>query len=74
MADVARITVPVLIVQGDLDRVMPSAATGSRLAVMLADPRLVVVPDGPHAIIWTHAAEVNRALLGFLLALLPPVR
>jgi len=74
VADVARITVPVLIVQGDLDRVMPSAATGSRLAVMLADPRLVVVPDGPHAIIWTHAAEVNRALLGFLLALLPPVR
>ena len=74
VADVARITVPVLIVQGDLDRVMPSAATGSRLAVMLADPRLVVIPDGPHAIIWTHAAEVNRALLGFLHALLPLVR
>jgi len=71
-ADVARITVPVLIVQGDQDRVMPSPATGSRLAVMLADPRLVVIPDGPHAIIWTHAAEVNQALLGFLLALLPP--
>jgi len=48
---------------------MPPAATGSRLAVMLADPRLVVIPDGPHAIIWTHAAEVNRALLGFLRAL-----
>jgi non-heme chloroperoxidase len=74
VADVARITVPVLIVQGDQDRVMPPAATGSRLAVMLADPRLVVIPDGPHAIIWTHAAEVNRAFLGFLHALLPPVR
>jgi len=69
VADVARITVPVLIVQGDQDRVMPPAATGSRLAVMLADPRLVVIPDGPHAIIWTHAAEVNRALLCFLRAL-----
>jgi non-heme chloroperoxidase len=69
VADVARITVPVLIVQGDQDRVMPPAATGSRLDVMLADPRLVVIPDGPHAIIWTHAAEVNRALLGFLRAL-----
>jgi non-heme chloroperoxidase len=33
---------------------------------MLADPRLVVIPEGPHAITWTHAAEVNRALLGFL--------
>jgi len=69
VADVARITVPVLIVQGDQDRVMSPAATGSRLAVMLADPRLVVIPDGPHAIIWTHAAEVNRALLCFLRAL-----
>jgi non-heme chloroperoxidase len=65
-ADLARITVPVLIVQGDQDRVMPPGATGNRLAVMLADPRLVVIPEGPHAIIWTHAAEVNRALLGFL--------
>jgi non-heme chloroperoxidase len=74
VADVAGITVPVLIVQGDQDRVMPPAATGSRLAVMLADPRLVVIPDGPHAIIWTHAAEVNRALLGFLRALSPRVR
>jgi non-heme chloroperoxidase len=74
VADVARITIPVLIVQGDQDRVMPPAATGSRLAVMLADPRLVVIPDGPRAIIWTHAAEVNRALLGFLRALSPRVR
>jgi non-heme chloroperoxidase len=70
-ADVARITVPVLIVQGAQDRVMPPGATGNRLGVLLADGRLVVILEGPHAIIWTHAAEVNRALLGFLRALLP---
>jgi non-heme chloroperoxidase len=68
-ADLARITIPVLIVQGAQDRVMPLAATGNRLAVLLADARLVVIPEGPHAIIWTHAAEVNRALVGFLGAL-----
>ena len=73
-ADLARITVPVLIVQGAQDRVMPPGATGNRLAVLLADARLVVIPDGPHAIIWTHAAEVNQALLGFLRALLPAAR
>ena len=67
-ADLSRITVPVLIVQGDQDRVMPPGATGDRLAVLLADARLAVVPEGPHAILWTHAAEVNRALLGFLRA------
>ena len=65
-ADLARITVPVLIVQGAQDRIMPPAATGDRLAGLLADTRLAVIPEGPHAIIWTHAAEVNRALLGFL--------
>jgi non-heme chloroperoxidase len=68
-ADLTRITIPVLIVQGAQDRVMPLAATGNRLAVLLADARLVVIPEGPHAIIWTHAAEVNRALVGFLGAL-----
>src|SRR2546430_115762 len=69
-ADISRVTVPVLIVQGAQDRVMPPGATGNRLAVLLADARLAVVPEGPHAIIWTHAAEVNRALVGFLRALL----
>jgi non-heme chloroperoxidase len=68
--DLARITVPVLIVQGAQDRVMPPDASGNRLAVLLADARLVVIPDGPHAIMWTHAAEVNHALVGFLRALL----
>jgi len=68
-ADLARITVPVLVVQGAQDRVMPAAATGNRLAVLLTDARLVVIPEGPHAIIWTHGAEVNRALLAFLRAL-----
>jgi len=65
-ADLARISIPVLIVQGAADRVMPPRATGQRLAGMLADARLVVIPDGPRAIIWTHATEVNQALLSFL--------
>jgi non-heme chloroperoxidase len=65
-ADLARISVPVLIMQGAQDQVMPPGDTGIRLAGLLDDARLVVIPDGPHAIIWTHAAEVNRALLAFL--------
>jgi len=28
--------------------------------------QLVVVEGGPHAIPWTHADQVNTALLGFL--------
>jgi non-heme chloroperoxidase len=67
-ADLTRITVPVLVVQGAEDRIMPLEATGSRLAAMLADARLVVITEGPHGIIWTHAVEVNQAILGFLRA------
>src|SRR6266542_1613094 len=66
IADLARITVPVLVVQGDDDRIMPPEATGNRLPGLLNRARHVVVPDGPHAIIWTHADQVNRALLDFL--------
>ena len=45
---------------------MPPEATGKRLPGLLNRVRHVVVPAGPHAIIWTHADQVNRALLDFL--------
>lgn len=67
--DLARISVPVLIVQGTEDRIMQPSTAGHRLAEALPRARLVAIPAGPHAIIWTHAAEVNQALLGFLRAL-----
>jgi non-heme chloroperoxidase len=59
----------VLIVQGTEGRIMPLMATGNRLAAVLANASLITIFRGPHAIIWTHAAEVNGALLGFLDAL-----
>jgi non-heme chloroperoxidase len=64
--DLAGISVPVLVVQGGQDRVMPPPTTGNRLPGLLASVRHVVIPDGPHAIIWTHAREVNRVLLDFI--------
>jgi non-heme chloroperoxidase len=33
---------------------------------MILGARLVVVKGGPHFISWTHAEEVNTALLSFL--------
>jgi non-heme chloroperoxidase len=71
-ADLARITVPVLVVQGGQDMITPPETTGNRLPGLLRNARHVVIPDGPHAIIWTHADQVNQALLGFIHALLPP--
>jgi len=54
------------VIQGDADRVLPYDKTGARLPGLIKDVRLVTVEGGPHAIAWTHADQVNRALLGFL--------
>jgi len=67
-ADLARITVPVLVVQGSQDMITPPEATGNRLPGLLRRARHVVIAEGPHAIIWTHADQVNQALLDFIRA------
>ncbi len=64
--DLATISVPVLVIHGDHDRVLPYQATGGRLPALLANARSTVITGGPHAIIWTHAGEVNQALLDFI--------
>jgi len=65
-ADLAKIDVPVLVIQGDADRVLPYDKTGQRLPGMVKGLQLVTVDDGPHAIAWTHSEQVNSALLKFM--------
>jgi pimeloyl-ACP methyl ester carboxylesterase len=65
-ADLAKIDVPVLVIQGDADRILPFPNTGQRLPGLIKDMQLVVIEGGPHAIAWTHAGQVNTALLSFL--------
>lgn len=64
--DVSRIDVPTLVIHGDEDRIVPLAAAGQRTAKLIKGARLVVIKGGPHCIPWTHADEVNSALLRFL--------
>jgi non-heme chloroperoxidase len=64
--DVPKIDVPVLIIQGDQDRMFPLHVTGRRLAPLVKDAQFTVIEGGSHALIWTHAAEVNQALMRFL--------
>jgi non-heme chloroperoxidase len=64
--DLPKIDVPMLVVQGDADRVLPFDKTGRRLPGLIKDVQLVVIEGGPHAIAWTHADQVNTALLNFL--------
>ncbi len=64
--DLPEIDVPMLVIQGDADNVLPIDKTGKRLPALIKDAQLIVVAGGPHAIPWTHAAQVNTALLNFI--------
>ena len=64
--DLPKIDVPVLVIHGDADQVLPLDKTARRLPGLTKDIQLVVVQGGPHAIPWTHADQVNTALLDFL--------
>jgi pimeloyl-ACP methyl ester carboxylesterase len=61
-----RIDIPTLVIHGEADRIVPIDAAGRRTAAMVKGARLVTIKDGPHAVNWTHAAEVNAELVSFL--------
>jgi non-heme chloroperoxidase len=65
-ADLPKIDVPVLVLHGDADQVLPLDKTAKRLPGLINDVQLTVVEGGPHAIPWTHADQVNTALLDFI--------
>jgi non-heme chloroperoxidase len=64
--DLIRFDLPTLVIHGDNDRILPFAATGSRTHEAVDGSRLMVVAGAPHGLNWTHAEEVNRALLEFI--------
>jgi non-heme chloroperoxidase len=55
--EVAAITVPTLVVQGDMDASTPLELTGRRVAAMVAGARLVVLPGVGHGL---YASETDR--------------
>ena len=65
-ADIEKIDVPALILHGTADRILPIDATGREFTKRLPDARYVEIEGAPHGLLWTHADEVNEALLGFL--------
>jgi non-heme chloroperoxidase len=64
--DLPKIDVPILVIDGDADRVLPYEKTGKRLPGLINDMELVTIEGGPHAIAWTHTLQVNKALLQFV--------
>jgi pimeloyl-ACP methyl ester carboxylesterase len=65
-ADLSRIDLPALIVHGEADRIVPPAISAQRTHAAVSGSLLVMIPDAPHGLNWTHSLELNRALLTFL--------
>ena len=64
--ELKRINIPVLIMHGNADRILPLAATGKRTPEFVKGSRLVIIEGAPHGMNWTHSEEINRELLAFL--------
>ena len=65
-ADIERIDMPVMVLHGDNDKVVPFEATGMRTAGIIKQSRIEIVNGGPHGIWYTHRKEVNGLLIDFL--------
>ena len=65
-ADIPSVTVPALIVHGTADNILPIDATARKFRELLPEAAYVEIEGAPHGLLWTHGAEVNEALLGFL--------
>lgn len=64
--DLAKVTVPTLVIHGDSDGIVPLEVSGQRTAEQVAGARLHVIEGGPHGINDSHTEEFNRELLAFL--------
>ncbi|WP_217369667.1 alpha/beta fold hydrolase [Nonomuraea antri] len=64
--DLARITVPTLIIQGEEDAFVPAEYGGTRVARAVAGSSLATIPDAPHGAPLTHVEQWNALMLEFL--------
>ncbi|KAE8422499.1 Alpha/Beta hydrolase protein [Aspergillus pseudocaelatus] len=64
--DLKKIDIPVLVLHGDDDQVVPIEASGYKSVKLLQHGKLKVYPGGSHAIHNINVDEVNKDLLDFL--------
>lgn len=63
--DLKKIDIPVLVMHGDDDQIVPIAAAGPLSAKLLRHSTLKVYPGYPHGMPATHADVINADLLAF---------
>lgn len=65
-AELPKLTLPTLVVQGDNDASAPLELTGRPTATLMKNARLVVYEGAPHGLIFTRVDRLHQDLLTFL--------
>jgi pimeloyl-ACP methyl ester carboxylesterase len=65
-ADLPKIGVPVLVLHGTEDRILPIEACGPRTHEGIANSEFVAIEGADHGLCWTYADEVNNLVVPFL--------
>jgi non-heme chloroperoxidase len=63
--DLKKIDIPVLVMHGDDDQIVPIVAAGPLSAKLLKNATLKVYPGFPHGMPTTNADQINADLLAF---------
>ena len=64
--DLAKVSVPLLVIHGDSDGIVPLEVSGQKAHAAVPGSELHIVEQGPHGINVSHVEEFNRVLLDFL--------
>tara|TARA_R110002033_G_scaffold58464_1_gene107778 strand:- start:11731 stop:12552 length:822 start_codon:yes stop_codon:yes gene_type:complete len=64
--DLKRVDIPVLVMHGDDDQIVPIASTAEIAVKLLKNGRLISYPGFPHGMPTTEAATINKDLLEFI--------
>ena len=65
-AELPKIKVPALVIQGNRDASAPLEITGRKTAALIPGSRLLVYDGAPHGLMFTHADRLNADLLSFI--------
>jgi non-heme chloroperoxidase len=65
-ADLAKVSVPALVIHGDRDASAPLTITGKPTAELIPGCRLKVYQGAPHGLIYTHMEILNADILQFI--------
>jgi len=65
-SDLAMINVPMLIIHGDDDKIVPIEVSGNRTSMMLPNAKYIVYEDAPHGLFITEKDKLNMDLIDFI--------